>query len=218
MDEKVRQEIALLQTQVNPHFLYNTLSAIKTMALNQGAPAVADMASRLSALLRALARNTDVNSPCLIPLSEELAILDNYSEIMAVRFMGSFTLEKEIDPRTEEALVPRLCLQPLVENALLHGFERASRFGLVKIKSWYEEECLLISVCDNGRGMDAETLANILKKKGKSTKPGFTRMGIANVDRRIKLIFGKGSGLSYASTPGQGTCVMIKMKKLSEND
>jgi two-component system sensor histidine kinase YesM len=220
MEEHYREqkaaEIALLQTQINPHFLYNTLDSIQWMAKIRNNPAIADITRRLISLLRSIAVQPDSGGgEAKITLAEELRILEDYTSVMSVRFMGSFEVVNHIPEAFLDCGIPRLTLQPLVENAILHGIEPSGKFCVIILSAAEEGEYLDIVVEDNGAGMSGEQLERIktrnqTKKRG---SPSLNNIGIANVDERLKLLYGESCGLFFESLLGKYTKVTVRILK-----
>jgi two-component system sensor histidine kinase YesM len=207
-DEKAKKslEFRMLQSQINPHFLYNTLNAIKWTATIQKAAGIAEMASSLATLLRHAARGTEE----LVPLSVELELVREYCTIQNYRSAGLFELSVDVgDPELDRALLMKFTLQPLVENAIMHGIEPGGRGGTIRIRAGrVEADRLLITVGDDGIGIAPDRLASILEPSETDGK-AFNHIGLANVDQRIRLRFGAAFGLSVASRAGEGTQVSV---------
>lgn len=215
--EQKNAEIALLQTQINPHFLYNTLDSIQWMAKIQNNPAIADLTRRLINLLRNIAARTDAGGDAKITLAEELGILEDYVRLMSIRFMGSFEVANRIPESLLGCRIPKLTLQPLVENAILHGIEPSGKFGVITLSAAGEGEYIDITVEDTGVGMSPEQLGTVkarnrVKKRG---SPSLNNIGIANVDERLKLLYGKSCGLFFESLQGKFTRVRVRIIKES---
>ncbi|MCR4741187.1 MAG: sensor histidine kinase [Lachnospiraceae bacterium] len=214
--EKDRQELEyrMLQSQINPHFMYNTLNTIKWMATIQGADGIADMSTSLSRLLKNVSKSTG----SLISLKEEKALLDDYYTIMKYRYGGTIDLSYDID--NEELLgqdVNRFCLQPIVENAIFHGIEPKGSAGKIRIHIYDRlEDRFFIDVTDNGIGMDEQTIEKIMNGDDKDANDFFTDIGVYNVDKRIKLTFGNEYGLTISSIPGESTTVHYTFPKGNE--
>ncbi len=224
-DEKQRQELEykILQSQINPHFLYNTLNTIKWMATIQGSDGIADMSTSLSRLLKNVAKGTKT----LIPLQDELQLVNDYFTIMKYRYGGTIELETHVDsPDLNSYLVNRFSLQPIVENAIFHGIEPKGSAGTITIHAHYadhgdaslfgnadqdRDRDLQIDVIDNGVGMDEETQQKILTDENSSPTDFFKQVGVANVNQRIKYAFGDSYGLSIASTVGEYTRVTMTL-------
>lgn len=205
-------EMTALQNQINPHFLYNTLDTIRGQALINDAPVVADMAEALSVLFR----YSISNQGSLVSLKEELYCIDKYLSIQQIRFRGRFQVEKHTDPDLMDCLIPRLTLEPVVENAIFHGLECTSAGGTITIETTNCGEYMVIDIRDNGIGMDEETLERINDRlqsdtvyTGAVAKGHGLGIALVNVNKRIRLTFGDSYGLSVSSVPGMGTDVSI---------
>jgi len=208
-------EIASLHSQINPHFLYNTLEVIRAEALINSDPAAAQMAESLGNYFRYnISRRSD-----LVSLGDELDNVDNYIMIQKKRFGDRVDYEVAYHTdRTEArgAQIPKLSLQPLVENSIFHGIEKKARGGTVVVHVTVTEKRLIITVVDDGVGMkpgDVKELnSRILENTGIIKEDG-SRGGIAlvNVNRRIRMMYGEEYGLSFSSIEGVGTEAEITM-------
>ena len=222
MEKQYRQqkntEIALLQTQINPHFLYNTLDSIQWMAKIQNNHAISGIIGRFTSLLRNIVSRTDsagvYGSGGKIPIAEELLIIEDYTELMSLRFLGNFEVNNKIPQNFSDCLIPKFTLQPLVENAIIHGIRPSGKFGSITLNASCENEFLDITVEDSGLGMSPEQIELIktAKREKKRENPSLNNIGIANVEERLKLLYGNSCGLSYKSQPGKGTKVTIRIK------
>lgn len=181
-----------LRTQMNPHFLFNTLHAVSAM-VERNPSGVRKMIARLSELLR---HTTDAHAADLVPLREELDFLGKYIDIMEIRFQGRLKIERNIAPETSDALVPNLILQPLVENALEHGVSRVKGEGHIEITSRREGGRLVLTVRDNGPGLREETRDGV---------------GIANTRARLAQMYGDEGTLALVSPPEGGTVAEITL-------
>lgn len=204
-EQKRIVQIKALESQINPHFLYNTLDTIKWTALLQKADNAATMASLLSKLLHiSLSKGED-----LICLTDEIEHVKAYIGIQRFRLDTVFDVVFVVDPKAEECYVPKIILQPFVENSMLHGLSKGTN-GVIEVICNVEEDNLIISVNDNGVGMD-------LSKSYEETisdwkiKQHFSGIGVKNVDERIKLICGKEYGVTIKSKVGYGTMVTITL-------
>lgn len=207
-DEKAKQELQyqILQSQINPHFMYNTLNTIKWMAMIQGADGIADVSTSLSRLLKNVAHGESI-----IPLSQELSLVDDYFTIMQYRYGGSIQLKKDIkDESLLDCLVPRFLLQPIVENAIFHGIEPKGK-GTITITIERSNEDLAASVYDNGVGMSDEDIQKVLEDNNDSPQDFSRHIGIANVNQRVKLNYGQQYGLTITSEPGKYTCMHFRL-------
>jgi two-component system sensor histidine kinase YesM len=215
-DRRLVAEIQALQFQINPHFVANTLNSIRMMALAAHNDAIRDMTQ---ALIRILA-DSYASTESLTTLAGEIANIKNYLFIMKVRFGEHFQVVYDVAPDTLACQVLRMGLQPLVENAVLHGFAGLARQGLLTIRSRREDEggALVLEVEDNGVGMEDSRRAALLAApspaapgQGEEGQESFNRIGIRNVHERIRLNFGDGFGLTIRSAPGAGTTVRVTL-------
>ena len=198
--------IQMMQAQLNPHFLYNTLDSIKWLGVANGIPEISTMATDLASILR-----ESISGEKLIPLEQELEIIDRYLEIQYLRFEDRFVCEIDIPEKFQHCLMPKLSLQPLVENAILHGVADLEE-GYIKITAREEAGDLILCVSDNGCGMPAEILEAL--RNPDRQLPGH-HLGLHNVDQIAKLHFGPRYGISADAVPGAGSriCLRIPMKK-----
>lgn len=203
-------ELSMLQAQLNPHFLYNTLDSMKWLGVTNHVPQVAAMATGLAALLRA-----GISGDKLITLEQELELLEKYLDIQAVRFEDRFTWELDIDEKFQHCMVPKLILQPLVENAIIHGVANMDD-GYIKLSAAAEGGTLVLAVEDNGQGIPPEILRR-LQSPEREMPAG--HLGLRNVDRIVRLYYGKEYGISAVSAPGMGSRVELRlpMRKKEEN-
>ncbi len=205
--EKRQYEWDLLQAQIKPHFLYNTLDSIIWMSHAGRNAEVVEMTQALARLLR-----TSIGSGSeIVTLRRELEHVESYLTIQKMRYRDTLRFELDIEPDTLDCLVPKLVLQPLVENAIYHGIKVKEHGGTVRITSMLDEEALLITVEDDGAGMTAAQLAHILD--GKPGDGGSSRIGVRNVHERLRMYFGGDCGLRFFSEPEKGTTVMLVLHR-----
>ncbi|MDL2230085.1 sensor histidine kinase, partial [Treponema sp. OttesenSCG-928-L16] len=213
-DEKNKRDLEyrMLQSQINPHFLYNTLNSIKWMASLQKAPGIAEMTTSLSRLLRTASK--DLRK--VVPLRDELSLLDEYLVIQKYRYGNSVRLVKDVeDESLLDAPLPRFSLQPLAENAIFHGLEPKGG-GTITVRVRKEGKDALISIIDDGIGMDAETLERAFS--GEDAGSGmFAELGLRNVDERIRYAFGPEYGISAESRVGEYTSMTIRVPSQGGN-
>ncbi|MBW4079866.1 sensor histidine kinase [Paenibacillus sp. S150] len=215
-DEKQKQELEyrMLQSQINPHFLYNTLNSIKWMATIQNATGIAEMTTSLSRLLRSIAKD----NRRLLPLKDELSLLDDYFLIQKYRYGSTITMEQRIgNEELLTGLIPRFTLQPLIENAIFHGIEPKGR-GHILItvaKSGYAD--ILVTIEDNGVGMKEEQISTILSEPENGAKGMFGNLGLRSVNERLHLAFGENYGLSIESEMDRYTIMKILMPFLQKD-
>lgn len=210
-DEKQRQslEYKMLQNQMNPHFIYNTLNSIKWMATIQGAPGIAEMTTAFARLMKSVSKG---NRP-LNTLREEFALLSDYCTIQQYRYGGAITIEiADIsDERLCECLIPSFSLQPLAENAIFHGIEPKGGVGSVWLHIHQDiDGDVIIAMQDDGVGMTADEIAAVFRGDAQEASK-YRQIGIYNVHRRIQYAFGPKYGLSIYSEPGQYTRVEIRI-------
>lgn len=198
-----------LQAQINPHFLYNTLRSIRWMADVQGADNVTGAIDDLIQLFRL---TTQIQGE-YITIEEDLHIIRLYCEILMIRYMDCFTVEYEVDETLLSCKTIKFLLQPLLENAIYHGFQDWKKNALIRISVREEEGDVVFEVFDNGCGMDAETILRVLTLKKEDGK-GLNKIGVNNVNMRIRRCFGEEYGLSFESEPGHYTIARAKIPKL----
>ncbi len=200
--EKRKSELAALQAQINPHFLYNTLDSIIWMAEGKKNAEVIQMTVSLSRLLRRSISNKDE----FVRVCDEIGYVSEYLKIQKMRYHDKLDYDIDLAQEASQCYVPKLIIQPLVENAIYHGIKVKPEGGSIHILGRIEEDHLLIRVTDDGVGMDSETLHHIFDEKKEKTGSG---VGVNNVNRRIKLCYGDAYGLWYESSPGKGTAVDV---------
>lgn len=225
-------ELTALQSQINPHFLYNTLDTIRGQALLDDNYEIAKMVEALSSFFRySISRKGN-----LVTLRDELANINNYMLIQRYRFNNRFSLEIIIDEEDKVAydfLIPRLIIQPVVENAIFHGLEEKLEGGTVTIEIIVTERNLILMISDNGKGMDRKTLNALndricsnqkLPVENVEGNQRSTGIALPNIHRRIQLLFGEAYGVHVYSSIGQGTDVEItipadyKMREEKKNE
>ena len=205
--QKKDYEYRMLQSQINPHFMYNTLNSIKWMATMQSATGIAEMTTALSRLLKNISNGTT----SLISIQQELDLVQDYFTIQKYRYGGTITLEIQID---DEGLLPcqilKFTMQPLIENAIFHGIEPKGCAGSICIHIYKDSSGdIHIEIQDDGVGIQPEVAAGLLVQDTSAGSSFFKEIGISNVHKRLQYEFGSPYGLSIDSTPGQGTVVTI---------
>ncbi|MCM1386509.1 MAG: sensor histidine kinase [Bacillus sp. (in: Bacteria)] len=205
--QKKDYEYRMLQSQINPHFLYNTLNSIKWMATVQNSPGIAEMTTSLSRLLKDIAKGTT----SLVSIKHELSLINDYFIIQQYRYGGAITLEIDIEDESLSACqILKFTLQPLVENAIFHGIEPKGTTGSILIHIYQDEESdIHIDVTDDGVGMEPELAASLLEREAPVASSLFKEIGISNVHKRLQYEFGSKYGLSIASEPGKFTTISI---------
>jgi two-component system sensor histidine kinase YesM len=213
---RLAAEIQALQFQINPHFVANTLNSIRMMALAARNDSIREMTQ---SLIRILADSYAHVGP-FTSLAGEIENVRSYVSIMKIRFGEHFVVDYDLEPETLGYRVLRMCLQPLVENSVIHGFAGLARQGKLRIAARRTDTELLILVEDNGVGMDDEAVTRLLQGRGDqhSAPEGIHRIGLTNIHERLKLNFGAAYGLQVTSRPDQGTVVRVAfpLKEWSE--
>lgn len=208
-DEKQKKELEfrMLQTQINPHFLYNTLNSIKWMATIQNASGIPEMTTSLARLLRNIAKGTSQ----LITINEELDLLKDYITIQQYRYGGTITVNYNImSEDLYDCHVIKFTLQPIVENAIFHGIEPKGIEGIIDIIiSSTQKNIINIEIIDNGVGINEDKIEELLTSKETTSKTSFNNIGVSNVNERIKLTFGNEYGLNIKSEINQYTNMII---------
>lgn len=199
--EAARLEV--LKSQVNPHFLYNTLNMISCMAKIEEAEVTDKMIFSLSNLFRYNLRTIEQE----VYLEQEVEVLDDYIYIQQMRFDNRIEYQKEIYVDSFAVKIPSFTLQPLVENAFIHGLAGKEADGKIRLRVWMEENHLMLSISDNGCGMSGERLMEVRRqlREGEDTTRG---IGIGNISRRIQMLYGEGH-FEIDSQPDQGTAITI---------
>lgn len=214
-DERRKQDLEyrMLQNEVNPHFIYNTLNSIRWMATIQNAPGIAEMVTAFARLTKSISKSTEK----LVPLQQELALLNDYFTIQQYRYGGDIEIEVssiEDERLCRDCMIPRFTLQPLAENAIFHGIEPRGGHGsvLLSIRTDPGTGDALLTMTDDGVGMPEEVRLHALEEpEGEQRQQKFRHVGLWNVHRRIQYSFGEGYGLTLESEEGVGTAVTIRL-------
>lgn len=213
-EEKQKLELQMLQAQMNPHFLYNTLASIRLMASLQGKNSVSGMIEALSSLLRAnLSGSSDI-----IPLAEEIELLNSYLYIQDTRLKGRLRYQFNVPDELRDKQVLKFILQPIAENAVLHGIGNRPLGGEILLRVWIENDVLLLEITDDGQGMDEPTMQDLRSKLANwnalDTSQGHG-IALCNVQARIQLRWGNAYGLEINSILDKGTCVRVRVPLLN---
>lgn len=202
--QKRNAELAALQQQINPHFLYNTLTSIKFMVQQGGKEEATETVNAFISLLQ----NTIGNISETITVKQEIDNLKSYVLINQKRYGERIRVNYFIEPECNEIQIPKLILQPFIENSFFHGFNKKGG-GTINILVWKEGETLICEVLDNGDGMEASEDYKLPDTKRKTEM--FSGIGVRNVDERIQLIYGEAYGVKISSKLGEGTKVRISL-------
>ncbi len=209
--EKTKAEIQMLQAQINPHFLFNTLNTIKWMSVVNKSDNITKSITSLSNLLRPIFKNTAL----LCTLKEELEYADHYITILNYRYGEGVEIEYSVAPELMNDKVPRFVLQPLIENSVLHGFERSGYAGKIRIEAQECRPYLIVRVIDNGQGMSDEKQIRVrqwmesdhMDDQAETSDEAAYGIGLRNVYRRIRLNFPECPTLTISSPSSGGLCV-----------
>lgn len=205
-NERRKSELDALQSQINPHFLYNALDSIIWMIEGERNDEASYMISQLAKLFRiSLSKGRTV-----IPVRDELQHARSYMNIQKIRYKNTFSVEYDIDPSIEDCCTVKLILQPILENAINYGVNGMEDCGEITVTGRKEDGCVVLTVEDNGLGMSGEEAALLLTDSNRVHKKG-SGVGLVNVDNRIKILFGKEYGLYVDSEPDEGTRVSIRI-------
>lgn len=208
---KQEAQMKSLQMQINPHFLYNTLDTINWMARIRHVDEIGDMVAALSNMMR-----YSLEKKSFVRLGEEVKSLKDYIAIQNYRYRDKMVAEIEIDESLMSLYIPRLLIQPILENAIVHGIEEKLDKGHILVAARREDEDLYIQIMDDGVGMTEETMSHILREDYSMKKSGHTSIGVVNVNRRIQMIYGKDYGLLVQSVLGAGTKITIHIPAREE--
>lgn len=204
--EKYQAQIQALQAQINPHFLTNTLNSIRVIAMTSHFDNIRDMTQALIDILETTLQDPEH----FHTLGKEMEVLKSYAYLMQVRHFNFFEVDYEIPEEMLEYKVPRLILQPLLENSILHGFQGIDHKGQVVLSAAIEDGNLLLCVEDNGRGMPAQRIREVLSGQVKQNDKRDS-VGIYNVHRRLQLNYGEAYGITIQSEEGRYTRMIIRL-------
>lgn len=203
LEQAVEQSrFAQLQSQINPHFLFNTLQTISTMAELEQAAVTEDMIVRLAKFFR----YTLETDEALVTLARELDLLRDYISLQEMRFAERLTIEMDCDPSCDGAMVSKFILQPLVENAIVHGMRQRASGGRIRVTTRRRDSCVIITISDNGCGFD--------RRKPRPSREGRQSIGMQNIAERLAM---QGGSLRVFSLPGWGTAARIRIEDRREN-
>lgn len=212
--EKKQAELDFLRSQINPHFLYNTLESIRGIALEKDVPQIAEMSDALGKLFR-----YNIKGSAVVPLSQELEITDAWLQIQKARFPGKFEIIYSIRENVRQMPIMKFLLQPLVENAVFHGLEPLTGRGTLFLSARRQDARLLITIQDDGIGIPAAELSRIqsqLRDMDIVNEQNSRHIGLMNVAHRIFLSYGREYGLQIDSRKGEGTKLLLTLPVLPE--
>lgn len=210
---KKQVEFSALQSQINPHFLYNTLNCISSIGLEYGSKEIAQITSSMSKIFRYSIKEDE-----LVLISEEIQCVQAYMNIISIRYENKFSMEVNVDDKLLEMKTPKMILQPIIENSIYHGLERMDAGGNLRVNGYIDasgDVCFLVT--DSGVGIDYDELESIKAKlnidysERVKKSPDGKSIGLSNINNRIKLMFGEGYGVAIESQIGRGTTVIVKI-------
>lgn len=209
-NEQQKMEMKMLASQINPHFLYNTLESIRMQALTAGNKDVANSIKLLGKSMRYVLENTGTG---FITLKKEIDYIETYLRIQKLRFGDRVNFHIVIEPGLvpQQQLILPFLLQPVIENAIVHGLEEVTENGCIEVRLEKAGELLQATISDNGIGMNEEELAKLQENIKKNTLNASRSIGLGNIDRRIRLCYGKEYGLTIRSNRGEGTRVILQL-------
>ncbi|MFH5182350.1 sensor histidine kinase [Paenibacillus sp. TAB 01] len=213
---KKQAEFSALQSQINPHFLYNTLNCISSIGLEYGSKEIAQMTSSMSKIFRYSIEKSE-----LVLISDEVQCIKAYLNIISIRYENKFSLEVKVDDKLLGMKTPKMILQPIVENSVYHGLESMDAGGRLCVSGRIDENGdICFQVTDTGKGIGQEELERIkanlhmeYSERAKTSLEG-KNIGLSNINNRIKLLFGEGYGVEIESQLGRGTTVMVKIPSI----
>ena len=207
---KRKSELAALQAQINPHFLYNTLNSVSSL-IKMNCP---DEAFIMIQAIGTFYRTSLSDGKTLIPLEQEITNIENYIKIQKVRYGNKIEYEIDIENEILQEWIVKLTLQPLIENSIYHGIKEMRGKGIIRIKGWKEKNKVFIQVSDNGLGIPEEKLEELFSKDYREKGSAF---GLFNIQQRLQIYFGKEYGLTVESKLSQGTkatvCIPVDFKR-----
>ena len=197
--KKVEAELKALQSQINPHFLYNTLDMINWMSQKKETENIRSVVQAMSRFYRlTLSKGKDI-----VTIRDEVEMCGAYMEIQKRRYRGRIFYEAEVDEDILDCMIPKITLQPFLENAIIHGIsENGDGRGMVILNGWMEDDRITLSVTDDGEGM---------KEADKKKSHQGSHYGLSNIEHRLELFFGEKIPVQIESSPGIGTCVIINI-------
>lgn len=208
--KKREYELALVHEQVKPHFLYNSLDIVLVLIEMKREKEAARVVKKLAAYYK----NSLSSSEDIIPIETEIKIIEDYLELLSVRYGDHFTYEICVEDAVKESYIPRLTLQPLVENAIYHGLRYQENWGNILVEAKADESTIIIKIIDDGIGMDEKKLEDIGQFAEKSKK----HFGLYSVNQRLKLYYGEKASLKIESEYGVGTCITIEIPRGDMHD
>ncbi|NSW89669.1 MAG: histidine kinase [Firmicutes bacterium] len=206
-----KMELAKLQAQINPHFLYNTLNSIKYIALKNNQDLISELVTSLVKLLK----NSISREGEFITVQDEISNVKHYINIQSIIYENKIHFSYELDSELDKYYVPNFILQPLVENCIFHGVNPNSNEGIITIRNYRIDNNLFFEVEDNGKGIDEQKMNEIINSS--SNKNNFSNLGIRGIHEKLKLIYGADYSLEIKSKIDSGTTIIIKLPIQNKN-
>ncbi|WP_313134668.1 sensor histidine kinase [Anaerocolumna sp.] len=215
--EKKQAELLHLRSQINPHFLYNTLECIKGIAAEHKQPEIVSATKSLATIFKYSIKGADN-----VTFRDEIKIVSNYISIQKMRFEDRFYVEYEINPNCYDITIPKMILQPLIENAIVHGIEGTLEPSRLRIRAYIENNHIIIEINNTGFPIAPEELRKIQNELASTSSMLFQNgshgIGIYNVNERIRLLFGEGYGLSATSSEAEGTTFTLTLPNQTQEE
>jgi two-component system, sensor histidine kinase YesM len=205
--------ITALQSQINPHFLYNTLEAIRMKAVAEGNEEVGEMIWILSTLFR-----NSIKEDTIIRIRDEIKNSKLYLELFKIRYEGRLSVNMEVDENLLDYSIIKHIIQPVIENYIIHGFDARREDNLVTVRCYSEDYVISIEVNDNGKGIRSEDLQIVRKDLESFDMNQRSSIGLRNVNERIKLIYGNDFGMNITSKEGTGTSVTLRIPQKTKEE
>lgn len=207
-EEKQRLELYMLQSQINPHFLYNTMDMINWMALQGQTSEISSAVQSLSRFYKlTLSRKKSIST-----IGEEEEHVSIYLKIQNMRYHDNISFISDIPDELTDYQIPKLTLQPVIENCVLHGIlEKDTKAGTIVLTGWMEQEDIVLLISDDGVGIPPEKLSTIISGNSAGSSSGGTNIAVYNTHQRLQILYGRAYGLTYTSRQGQGTEVQIRI-------
>jgi two-component system sensor histidine kinase YesM len=210
---KTQAELRAIQAQINPHFLYNALDTIYWMLVVNDEIEISEFVISLSEIMRySIAKGPDV-----VKLSKELSVLEHYLSIQKVRFTSKLEWKIQMPDALEPYCFPKMMIQPLVENSIYHGLDPQKKVLRIEIRGRIDGDALLVSVKDNGKGIEGATLQKIREGRLEPKNDQHSRVGLDAVTKRVKLLFGESYSVTIDSEIGKGTEVILRLPLIKQN-
>ena len=208
---KQKMEVDLLRSQINPHFLYNSLETLQGICMMNGLPEAAHIANSLGKIFRYC-----IKAKQLVPLSEEIRFVQAYIDIQKVRFAHKVSIIYNFSDQTLSMPVLSMILQPLLENAFYHSVEKRTETTTIYLGSFFQDDDLILVVQDDGVGIEPAALQSLKERLQNTSQTNSQHIGLTNVHMRIRLLYGAPYGISIDSDLGEGTKITICLKKINE--